>query len=50
MPRQCRPYLLVVGHVLAVVLQDALVGDEGEGEHADATVTSNQNLRNGAHA
>ena len=50
MPRQCRPYLLVVGHVLAVVLQDALVGDEGEREHADAAVASDQHLWDRAHA
>jgi hypothetical protein len=42
--------LLVVGLLVGVLLKDALVGDQREGEDAHLAVPGNQDLRNCAHA
>ncbi len=42
--------LLVVGLLVCVLLKDALVGDQREGEHAHLAVPGNQDFRNCAHA
>ena len=42
--------LLVIGLLVGVLLEDALVGDQGEGEDAHLAVAGHQHLRDGAHA
>ena len=42
--------LLVIGHVVGILFQNALVGHQGEGKDVDAAMTGNQHFRDGAHA
>ena len=42
--------LLVIGFLVGVLLEDALVGDQGEGEDAHLAVARYQYLRDCAHA